>query len=97
MKKRQGDILLVSMSSEPAGLTPLESRVIAEGEATGHKHQLEEGTLYLDEKGNMFVRVEKEQTRVVHDEHKPITLDKGFYQVVRQREYTGRDIRPVRD
>ena len=82
---------------EPAGLTEIKGRVIAEGEATGHKHAIEEGILYLDQRGDMFVRVEKEQSRVVHDEHNPITLPRGLYRVRRQREYVGGQVEIVKD
>jgi hypothetical protein len=34
---------------------------------------------------------------VIHEEHAPIPLPTGYYQVWRQREYTPQEIRIVRD
>lgn len=86
---RQGDILLVRIEKLPEGLKKLKHRVLAEGEATGHKHEIAEDTalLYEDEKGaEMFVEAMKESL-LVHAEHKQITLPPGTYAVIRQREY----------
>jgi hypothetical protein len=35
-------------------------------------------------------------TQVVHQEHHPITLDAGWYQVTRQREYVPGTLSPAR-
>ena len=38
-----------------------------------------------------------QQVRVLHEEHSPITLPAGIWEVRQQREYTPQDIRYVRD
>ena len=85
--KRQGDILFVPVTQIPFGLKIKEDCVIAEGEKNGHKHVLGGGILLNDSKIGMFIKVEKEEAFVTHNEHAPIILLKGFYQVKRQREY----------
>jgi hypothetical protein len=34
---------------------------------------------------------------IIHEEHSPIPLARGFYRVWRQREYSPQEIRVVRD
>ncbi|MFB4266042.1 hypothetical protein [Nonomuraea sp. GTA35] len=96
---RQGDILIVPVPEEsvPGGLRP-EPRdargrlVLAHGEATGHCHAipgpgtLSRGFLHLPEGGML-----------VHEEHDAISLPKGWYRVVRQREYVPGSYRVVAD
>lgn len=86
MVKRQGDILFVSIEEIPEEIKIKEDNIVAEGEATGHKHLLQDGILYEDSKGTLFIQVE-ESAKIVHQEHNPIILPEGNYKVVRQREY----------
>ena len=86
---RQGDVIIVGIEKLPVDKKSLKARkdnVILEGETSGHKHLLLEGELYEDEQGNLFVKA-NEDTQVVHEEHKPIDIEKGLYRVIRQREY----------
>jgi hypothetical protein len=83
---RQGDILLTAIDQLPAGLTRRPDNVIVRGEATGHAHRLQEGRVWEDAEGHLFLEV-LIPTRVVHQEHHPIALVTGYYQVTRQREY----------
>ncbi|GAB2919332.1 hypothetical protein ACFMQL_20955 [Nonomuraea fastidiosa] len=96
---RQGDILLVPVPEESAPTTlrpePRDARgrmVLAYGEATGHAHAiagpgtLSQGFLHLPEGG-----------RLVHEEHAAIVLPKGWYRVVRQREYVPGSYQVVAD
>jgi hypothetical protein len=96
---RQGDVLLVPVAEIPAGARRLERvdgcLILAEGELTGHAHVVvEDGAdLYehlsegdVAELRRRFLRVEAE-VALVHEEHAPITLALGEYEVRRQREY----------
>ena len=87
---RQGDVLLKRVSKIPQGAQPLETLVLAEGEATGHKHRLEgQGVQVLQVPGPapvLYVRV-PELARLVHEEHGPVEITPGEYQVVREQEY----------
>jgi hypothetical protein len=88
MMVRQGDLLIVEVKSIPEGAEEKESRVLAEGEATGHMHELSSGEVYEYE-GILFFRVAENETSVLeHPEHKAVTFKTGEYKVVRQREYT---------
>jgi hypothetical protein len=85
---RHGDLLIVRRESIPADLRVRESRVLAEGEATGHAHRVQGGATVLeDAEGLTYLRVTDEGAVVVHEEHAPIALPAGEYEVVRQREF----------
>lgn len=87
LQYRQGDVLLVRIEALPAGATKRPDGVIQEGESTGHLHAVDVADAdVLEADGGKFVAVRNE-TCVMHQEHAPITLPQGFYQVVRQREY----------
>ncbi|BBO34340.1 hypothetical protein PLANPX_3952 [Lacipirellula parvula] len=45
----------------------------------------------------LFLNVTQSVATLVHQEHGPIELQAGYYQVWRQREYTPAEIRVVRD
>ncbi|MGC0418643.1 hypothetical protein [Embleya sp. AB8] len=106
---RQGDILLqpVTERSVPAGVSglpvkPRDARgrlVLALGEATGHAHAVVgDGTLYLAPEPMLIGHLHlAEATRIVHEEHATIDLPKGWYRVVRQREYIPGAVRMVAD
>ncbi|MER7755394.1 hypothetical protein [Kitasatospora sp. NPDC097643] len=106
---RQGDVLIVPVAegAVPArvgglAVQPRDVRgrmVLALGEVTGHAHAVVgpgelrreagpfgAGWLHLPDGG-----------RVVHEEHAAIPLPKGWYRVVRQREYTPGAVRVVAD
>lgn len=91
---RQGDLLLTAIDQLPARLTLRPGNVIVMGEATGHAHRLQEGRVWEDAQGNLFLEVPT-PTQVVHQEHHPIALDAGCYQVTRQREYVPGPLGPA--
>ena len=94
---RQGDLLFVRQEAQPdQPLTPRQSNVIVEGEATGHAHRLASGAVLEAPDGTLYLDV-PHTTQVVHEEHGPITLDPGLWLVVRQREYHPEAIRTVLD
>jgi hypothetical protein len=102
---RQGDVLLTRVARIPAGAKEKVRDngriVLAYGEATGHCHTIEDSLaapraalVEVDEL--TFLRVD-EVSRVVHEEHDPITLEPGNYRITRQREYTPEAIVNVSD
>jgi hypothetical protein len=105
---RQGDVLLVPVESLPNPHRPLTNwrgrLVLAEGEATGHAHVVR-GTrarLFAHRSPTFaptrhYLFVERESATLVHEEHAPIRVPPGIYQVVRQREYEPRSWRTVAD
>jgi len=82
---RQGDVLLRKIGRLPAGLVA-KDRTLARGEATGHSHTLNAGEVFVDGGGQQFVQLAA-PTVLAHQEHAPLTLPKGVYEVVLQREF----------
>ena len=97
MMVRQGDLLIVKVNELPKECIKQNHRILAEGEATGHMHELDSGELY-EKGGTLFFRVpENQKITLKHQEHGPITFDPGVYKVIRQREYEPRGWRRVAD
>jgi hypothetical protein len=77
--------------------------VLAEGEATGHRHAFYGGGVLLfrdaalafDLPAELYIghlRIDADAAQLQHEEHDTITLPKGLYRVRRQREYDGSDV-----
>ena len=96
MMKRQGDILIVRVSNIPLDAKSRKSRVLAEGEATGHLHELDYGEVY-EKDGVLYFRVSEKPSILLHPEHKAITFEPGAYKVIQQREYEPSGWKRVRD
>ena len=88
---RQGDLLLVPVAALPAHAPRIRSGrlVLAEGEATGHAHVVEDERASLHGwSSERYLLVEGDSSvLLVHDEHDPLALLPGVYEVRRQREY----------
>jgi hypothetical protein len=84
---QQGDVLLRRIEAMPEAAKPIGVRVLAEGEATGHKHLAEAGdvTLFVHD-GALYMRAPS-GTRVVHEEHRALDVPPGDYLVGKVREY----------
>src|SRR5689334_10331917 len=95
---RHGDVLIASVEQIPTGAEQQPTTVLALGEVTGHSHRVEDTQkAHVWRYGaQLFLQVESE-TRIVHEEHKPISLPPGSYRVWQQREYTPERIIRVRD
>ena len=99
---RQGDVLIRRVASIPSEAKPKErdgGRVIlAYGEVTGHAHQIADpdavgAVLLTVAESATFLRLTK-KAQLVHEEHAPIDLAPGTYEVLHQREYAyGESIR----
>ena len=107
---RQGDVLFKSIPKLPKGDSKKrENGVVAYGEVTGHSHALavEDRTTaeVLEIGAGLYVHVSDSGVRIegaqgatfVHEEHGPITLPPGDYEITIQREYTPEEIRNVID
>ena len=85
---RQGDLLIREIKELPENLKRLSHKILAEGEVTGHKHQFVGNVdVYENEKGQMMFGVMDANAKLVHQEHKPILIGKGVYEVIKEREY----------
>ncbi len=103
---RQGDLLFTRIEglNKPENTKTVEDGVIARGESTGHAHRiapkdLKQGKakVYFMAEPRRIVIEAFEPVRVLHEEHRPITLPPGIWEVRQQREYTPGDIRYVAD
>lgn len=90
MFHQQGDIL-IEPAKIPTGTKDKPGNVLAEGEVTGHAHRVvcDEGAeaKLLELGGQLFLRILGGNAQVIHEEHKPQTLEPGDYQIRKVREF----------
>ena len=95
--KRQGDLLIIKVKKIPEDAIKVKSRVLAEGEATGHMHELDLGEVY-EKDGVLYFKVPEGETATLnHQEHGAMTFETGEYKVIKQREYEPNGWRYVAD
>lgn len=101
-KYQQGDVLLRQVHAiPPGGRLKRHARgwVVAEGEVTGHCHEvIGEGVEIYEKDGTLYVSAPHGGT-MKHEEHKPIDLAPGNYAIgiVREYDHFAEDARQVRD
>lgn len=61
--------------------------VLAEGEVTGHAHIVEDDEAELIQQGERILLRLGRSATVRHEEHKPITLSPGIWEIGRVKEY----------
>jgi hypothetical protein len=114
---QQGDVLVKQVQAIPVGKQEtIPTRILAEGEHTGHKHQIdiEESEIALADPDaeevlspsvrvlkvldKMFVEAKREWT-LRHEEHKPITMPPGVFEIgiVREADHMAGVVRRVAD
>jgi len=116
---RQGELLFVLQEiKDVQGLKKVladgkKTTIVAEGEATGHKHELADpDTGILVDIENAFVWIDNENlgfnnfqkilhtktgTTIKHPDHKDLYLPGGTYYIRAQREYDEEMVRRIRD
>lgn len=102
---RQGDVLIRTTESVPSDAQPVEREggrvVLAHGEVTGHAHAItteQDADAMLLARGDIrFLTVNAPVVVLRHEEHAPIELPAGNYEVVVQREYSPEQVRNVAD
>lgn len=82
---------MVRVSVLPKGAKEKRSKriVLAHGEQTGHAHTIEDGldqVKMYESDGKLYLEVNGE-VEVIHQEHKPITLTPGIWEVGQVNEY----------
>ena len=94
---RQGDLLLVPIAGLPEGADRVRSGrlVLAEGEATGHAHVVDDERASLHRHpwspAARYLHVAgDEPVFLVHEEHDRLRVASGVWEVRRQREYEPR-------
>jgi hypothetical protein len=92
---RQGDVLLCAIDAIPSGARPVPNDgdrvVVALGELTGHAHAFAAAEArMLRDKGSQrsFLVIGEKGARLCHEEHDPILVPEGNYELRRQREYS---------
>lgn len=98
----QGDVLFVAVSERPRGIKKLKHLVLAEGETTGHKHQVTIGVAELYEipdTVDKLLCVLSDEATVKHEEHHEVKLPKGDYivRIAKEYDYDAEEARNVRD
>lgn len=99
---QQGDVILRRITKIPttAVLKQHGGKIIlAHGEVTGHHHAVEDADAELIAEGErMLLRITK-TTQLTHQEHGPISLSPGLYEIGRVQEfdYISQITRPVQD
>jgi len=95
--------MFVPVASIPEDRKKRESGIIMEGEVTGHHHRIADAdAAEVFESGwrnDVFVQVGEKGVSIIHEEHKPVVLPAGTFQVHRAREfdYPAAVTRPVAD
>lgn len=87
---QQGDVTLRKLASIPEGKAEIVSRkrlVLAEGEQSGHYHLIEDDDAELIRIGERILLKLKKSATIKHQEHLPIRLSPGIWEVGRVREY----------
>ena len=93
---RQGDVILTPVPQIAGEKKP--HLTLAEGEVTGHSHQIVEGQAELYEKdGTLYLRVLSPTALLSHEEHHAIAIPEGNWMVRIQREYEPQGWRYVAD
>src|SRR5512134_3007206 len=108
----QGDVLIERVPDVPVSGAPLARSadgavVVAEGGLTGHRHAIygdvcffRDDGLARDIPGGLYaghLRVDAPTAELVHDEHDPITLERGTSRIRVQRELDPKEARIVAD
>ena len=93
---RQGDVLFVPINKIPEEAVLEKTRTVAYGEVTGHSHDLV-GVAEVYSLGDQLFALVGGATKVVHQEHDTIAVEKGLYEIRIQREYIPQSSRRVLD
>jgi len=96
---QQGDVLLFSDATVPAGASRLPHTRLAEGEVTGHCHEAVGEGIELVEKDGTLYLVAPNGGTVTHQEHAPVEIPAGTYRVgiVREYDHFAEEARQVQD
>ena len=99
---RQGDVLIIEVGALPEGEQREVGRdngriVLAYGEVTGHAHAIRGLDVKMIAVGDSCFLQSASPFVVEHEEHTPMHIPEGMYQVLRQREYAPEAVRVVAD
>ena len=84
---RHGDLLIQEIFSVPSFAKPISTNIIAEGEKTGHNHELNgPHRIYEMLDKNLYFEA-KQDIELKHPEHNTIRIPNGNYVIVPEREH----------
>ena len=86
---QQGDVIMVKLNKMPEGTITKRTKkkmILAHGES-GHSHVVEDDEAELIEMGERMLLTLTKPTVVHHEEHKPITLEPGIWDIGKVMEY----------
>lgn len=96
---QQGDILLKRVNEIPCGLKEAKTKTLQEGESTGHRHRFLDNAnvqVFIDDSHTDLERITAAQRKFIivgdtvqlfHEEHKPVTVEPGVYEIDIVREF----------
>jgi hypothetical protein len=87
MYYQQGDILVCKIERLPKGSKAIKTKDIEKSTTTGNSHSLQGGVCQIKTEGNKKYLSVKKQTTLTHQEHKPIKIPKGEYEIRKVLEY----------
>lgn len=90
-QQRQGDLYFIKINSLPKGLRKQKTGALVHSDTTNHTHLLTKGDFLISKEGKMYLNLKTNST-VVHEEHGVNKLDKGLYEVRRQRHLLREDL-----
>jgi hypothetical protein len=98
---QQGDVVLRKLTALPVGEHSTITKVhcvLAHGES-GHSHVIEDEEAELIQIGERMLLKLGRPATVVHEEHKPIRLSPGVWEIgrVQEYDYLSKMVRPVLD
>jgi hypothetical protein len=88
---QHGDVLISKVNKLPDGAQKVSRKkgviVVMDGEVTGHRHTIaDKGAVMYEIKEDLYLKV-TEPITITHDEHKPLPIPPGIYQIGKVREY----------
>jgi len=81
---RHGDLILKPVSHIPTDAKNVNSKVLAHGE-NGHTHELKGNCQILETEQTKFIQA-NEPLELIHEEHKTILINPGFYELIKEQE-----------
>lgn len=85
---RHGDVLIIPCDPKDVKGKEDKKLTLAEGEVTGHSHQITKGKAKLFRFDNkMYLRVQSKIAMLTHEEHKALELPQGDYEIKIQQDY----------
>ena len=84
---RHGDLLIRKVPSIPKTAIPTSTNIIAEGEKTGHNHELKGAQQVFETLDKQLYFEAKQDVILKHPDHNTLEIPKGHYIVEHQRRY----------